>query len=624
MRKLMLIFATVLISSLNFSSLLWAQQADSTQQIFLPLVTNQSAPVQSALTPADSEEETLQEVMAAASWTDAPANPNAAATTRQLLAWLQQPPNGCHLIAGQDIQMFENVDQNYADLIEGLERATGRWVGILGADYNSWGGSTDWRNTNRILIDYWRQGGLVELSWTANNPWTGGDAWDLRQADLRQLLTPGTPLYRQWVAKLDHIAAGLAELQQAGVVVLWRPFHELNGDWFWWGMTSHPRDPQPMQALWQHMFNYFTYTKGLNNLLWVYSVSGYASTDTTRRPVDFYYPGSDFVDIVGQDIYEAAMTDLAYEELLTLGKPFALTEFGPGIQAGPLTDGSYDYLSMLDLVMRRYPETIYWLSWSDWDEGNQRVNISIRHNRNARPLMNHQCVITRDEIDWRATPPATPTPVATPLATPTPPPGGNDQELAIVRVTKAPKIDGKIDAVWAQAVAAPLTHFVLGNPVAATDLSATVRALYDRKNLYLLVEVNDDITRRSATQDWWENDGIELYIDSDRSAGATYDGINDFLLALRWKDKQVHLGNDSAPMPKGKFKFVKAPQGHRLEISLSLVSLGIAATAGTTFGLDVHVSDDDGNLRESKIAWHSTIDDAWLHPSSFGVGRLLP
>ena len=70
----------------------------------------------------------------------------------------------------------------------------------------------------------------------------------------------------RWMHELDILAAGLGELQDAGVVVLWRPFHEVNGDWFWWG----GKKPETFIRVWRHMFDYFTKTKKLNNLLWVY------------------------------------------------------------------------------------------------------------------------------------------------------------------------------------------------------------------------------------------------------------------------------------------------------------------------------------------------------------------
>lgn len=541
-----------------------------------------------------------------------PANANATQAARQVLAWLQRADQGCQLVAGQDIGTLDTASENYANLVEALHTSSGRYVGLLGADYMSWDGATDQHNTNQLLINHWNNGGLVELSWHAPNPWTGGDSWDQSQANLNELLQTGTAVHTQWLAQLDQVAAGLAELQTAGVVVLWRPFHEMNGDWFWWGMKIHPDDPGPYQRLWRQMFDYFTNTKKLNNLLWVYSTTPEMEPSWTR-PVDFYYPGTEYVDIVGQDIYQEKLDKVDYTQLLSLGKPFAITEFGPSTTLGPATDGSYDYLTMLEQVRTRYPRTAYWLSWSDWQENGKLVHVSIMRNQNAVALLNHECVVSRDEIDWQAVPTPTPTPTAATDAT-------------IAQVTTPPLIDGAIDAIWAQSARLPLTHVVIGTDTPSDpDLSAGYRALYDDQQLYLLVDVVDNALRSDSLTEWWEDDGVELYLDGNHSHGTTYDGVNDYQLVFRWHDETVQVGPNSAPLPGGlSFQQVDTSNGYRLEVAIPLSAVGLTSTPGTTFGLDVHVNDDDdGGARDHKLAWHTTVDESWFTPSLFGHVTLV-
>jgi len=79
--------------------------------------------------------------------------------------------------------------------------------------------------------------------------------------DLNTLLAAGTETHTRWMGELDQIARGLQELEDAGVVVLWRPFHEMNGGWFWWG--AH--DPETFIQVWRQMFDYLAKTKGLDN-----------------------------------------------------------------------------------------------------------------------------------------------------------------------------------------------------------------------------------------------------------------------------------------------------------------------------------------------------------------------
>lgn len=550
--------------------------------------------------------------------TSRPANLDATQAARQVLAWLQRPDQGCEIVAGQDIGTMDTASENYARLVEDLHTSSGRYVGLLGADYMSWDGATDWRTTNQLLIKYWNNGGLVELSWHAPNPWTGGDAWDQGQANLDELLTVGTAAHTQWLSQLDQVAAGLAALQAAGVVVLWRPLHEMNGDWFWWGMNIHPDDPRPYQRLWRHMFNYFTHTKTLNNLLWVYSTTP-AMEATWTRPADFYYPGANYVDVVGQDIYQVQLDKVDYAKLLSLGKPFAITEFGPSTTFGPATDGSYDYLTMLAQVRTRYPRTAYWLSWSDWQENGKLVHISIMRNQNAVALLNHECVVSRDEIDWSAPPP----PTASPSPSPSPTPSA--VIIPINRVTTPPLIDGNMDSIWAQAHRLALEHVVIGNDTPARpDLAAGYRILYDDQALYLLVDVVDDARYNDSQAEWWEDDGVEIYLDGNLSRGTTYDGVDDYQLLFRWHDDTVQIGPNSAPLPIGlRFQQVDTSNGYRVAVAIPLTAVGMNPKVGDTFGLDVHVlDDDDGGGREHKLAWHTVVDDSWFNPSRFGVVEL--
>ena len=130
---------------------------------------------------------------------------------------------------------------------------------------------------------------------------------------LEDLLKPDSETHTRWMQELDLMAAGLKELQEAGVVVLWRPFHEMNGGWFWWGAA----EPEKFIAVWRHMFDYFSKTKGLNNLLWVYGPNHGQNTAS-------YYAGEQYVDIVGLDAYTDYLDPQhvkGYAEVAALPKP---------------------------------------------------------------------------------------------------------------------------------------------------------------------------------------------------------------------------------------------------------------------------------------------------------------
>lgn len=104
-------------------------------------------------------------------------------------------------------------------------------------------------------------------------------------------------------ADLDKIAGYLLLLQEEGIPVVWRPLHEAAGNtytqyhsgaWFWWGADG----AEAYVALWRYMFGYFN-EKGLRNLIWVWTTQTSSEADSDYA----YYPGDEYVDIVGRDIY---------------------------------------------------------------------------------------------------------------------------------------------------------------------------------------------------------------------------------------------------------------------------------------------------------------------------------
>lgn len=336
-----------------------------------------------------------------------PANSNASEDTRKVLNWLVSLPQrpDKRVISGQHICCGWDLPAAYNTYITALYKETGKYPALLGAGY-AYGIWCD-PGQNSTLIEHWNNGGLITLSWQAYNPWTGnglewtgGDSGDRNIGDLADLYTPGNDAYDMWHADMDRKAEWLDELQKAGVVVLWRPFHEMNGCWTWWAC----RDQTKFVNLWRYMFDYFTYEKGLNNLLWVYAPA--LDCPATRIDAAYYYPGTGYVDIVGLDYYLTGSWDIddvdscGRPELLALGKPFALTEFGPtGWAVGDdppehePSANSYDYGSLMDEIRAYCPEAVYFLLW--WQ------NYAMVNQNNAQGLLDDPWVITRDEVDWK-------------------------------------------------------------------------------------------------------------------------------------------------------------------------------------------------------------------------------
>jgi mannan endo-1,4-beta-mannosidase len=313
---------------------------------------------------------------------DVPADPQASPAARRILAYIAGlRGKGDHrVLTGQFLDYSPNAT---LALPEAIHAASGKWPAYVGVDYMNYAkNALDTAAPNRTAIAYWRAGGLVELNVCLKdpaNPSGWGTLFD-QGVDLKPLLAEAGPVHKAWMEELDTIAGGLSELQAAGVVVLWRPFMEMNGKWFWWG--GHP--PDDFTALWRQVFDYFTRVKGLHNLIWVYSPNMGATAAA-------YYPGDAFVDLVGIDVYTDNLDPThvqGFESLLKRGKPAGFGEFGPHGSSNP--PGDFDYARLAAALRSHFPEAVFVMSWNDkW---------SPAKNPDARGFYTDPSVVTRDDL----------------------------------------------------------------------------------------------------------------------------------------------------------------------------------------------------------------------------------
>jgi mannan endo-1,4-beta-mannosidase len=145
----------------------------------------------------------------------------------------------------------------------------------------------------------------------------------LTDYEWQQVLTPGTPLYNRWCAQVDVVAGYLRQLRDAHVPVLFRAYHEMNGNWFWWG--GRP-GKDGSAALYRQIYDRFVNVHHLDNLVWVWNVN---APSGNAGSIAEYYPGAQFADVVTMDIYGEFKQDY-YDSMLALaaGKPIALAEVG--------------------------------------------------------------------------------------------------------------------------------------------------------------------------------------------------------------------------------------------------------------------------------------------------------
>ena len=231
-----------------------------------------------------------------------------AAKREKLLEYFEALPEKKNnkIIAGQQVGHGNQTAEYYNELITELHQQTDEWVGLLGVDYGYFVEDIDYKKVNKTIIDHWNKGGLVTISWHAQNPWTNGNTWDTDQVDIKELLDDNSKVNQVWKKQLNTIADALSDLQENGVVVIWRPFHEMNGGWFWWGLEATAKNPDLFKQLWIYQYDFFK-KKGLKNLLWCYSVN-----KPYEEPFDVlaFYPGDELVDIVGQDVYSDVIEDV--------------------------------------------------------------------------------------------------------------------------------------------------------------------------------------------------------------------------------------------------------------------------------------------------------------------------
>ena len=311
-----------------------------------------------------------------------PADPGVNARASAILHYFQglESRPAQRLVSGQ----FSNFGNGASlRLLNAVHERTGHWPAMLGLDYADFprGGLT-WNVPNETAIEYWNQGGLITISAHLYNPARTNELGGLRDkdVDLNALLATNSDTHVRWMHELDQLAEGLQQLKEAGVVVLWRPFHEMNGDWFWWC----GKDPDTFVRLWRQMFDYFTRTKGLDNLLWVYSPNHGNRTAA-------YYPGDHYVDLIGLDAYTDYIDPShikGYAELARIDKPFGFTEFGPHAPSNP--PGDFDYLRFLNGIKEYFPRTVFFMCWNGkW---------SLAQNTNVVEFLNDPWIVNREDL----------------------------------------------------------------------------------------------------------------------------------------------------------------------------------------------------------------------------------
>jgi mannan endo-1,4-beta-mannosidase len=255
---------------------------------------------------------------------------------RRLYDWLREC-YGKKIISGQFCDGGVYGLENQA-----VWRATGgSYPAILGLDMMEYstsrvekGGERD--NAVPHAIEYWEKGGIVTFCWHWNAPdkylksgndasgnprWWQGFSTSNTDFDIAAVMNGKDPEGKALIdADIAAIAKLINKMGAAGIPILWRPLHEASGGWFWWGAKG----AEPYKQFWKYLYDQFTNVYHCNNLIWVWN--GQAAD---------WYPGDEYVDVIGEDIYADAHSygaqNAKFAELLEYpgtNKITALTENG--------------------------------------------------------------------------------------------------------------------------------------------------------------------------------------------------------------------------------------------------------------------------------------------------------
>ena len=222
----------------------------------------------------------------------APATTNASAQAVKLYNYLKSS-FGTKIISGAMAAHSTNINEAIW-----IHDNAGKWPAFTFFDF------IDHTNLNQNWVKYndpftlgqewWNNNGVVGFSWHWRDPLTKSGSFNTSETsfDVTKVTDTSSAEYKAMIVDIDVIAGYLKQFKEANIPVIWRPLHEAEGGWFWWGAKG----AEPCKALWRLLFDRLVNHHGLNNLIWVWTTS---ASDNAAN----WYPGDEYVDVLGMDIY---------------------------------------------------------------------------------------------------------------------------------------------------------------------------------------------------------------------------------------------------------------------------------------------------------------------------------
>lgn len=289
-------------------------------------------------------------------------------TKEEVLGYLNSI-SGTSIVSGQHNKEPANQPSQYTNQVHDV---TGMFPGMWGGElmFNA----ADVNNRQQVFdqaITEWNNGSLVTFTWHVCPPtigsscqFQGGVQSEITNEQFTEVITEGTSLNNAWKARLDEVVPYFQQLEDAGIPAFFRPFHEMNEQWNWWG--DRPGE-NGTARLYQLTRDHLEGTRGLDSLIWVWNVQDNAAGNWAS-----YYPGDSYADVVSLDVwYKTQPSQGDYDQIRSIAgdKPIAITE------TGWMPNGS---------TLTNQPDWTYFMVWSEHllgENTNEEIQATYNHPR---------------------------------------------------------------------------------------------------------------------------------------------------------------------------------------------------------------------------------------------------
>ena len=260
---------------------------------------------------------------------------------------------GKNILTGQHTQSMGMEETNY------IEKITGKLPAVCGFELLAYSPNINWEDADEACLSEVREAtgtlekayewaerkGLLTFTWHWFSPLGGRDKsfyTENTDFDGTKALQEGTEEYLAMCHDLDVMAELLRGFQEKQIPVLWRPFHEAEGAWFWWGAKG----PETAKELYRFMFRYFTEKKGIHNLIWVWN-----------SPLKEGYVGDEYCDIISRDIYPPAHAHSDFADYWKELRQITDTQKGAAL-------GEVGIIPEPDVLSESHIPWLWYMTWS--------------------------------------------------------------------------------------------------------------------------------------------------------------------------------------------------------------------------------------------------------------------